>query len=130
VRRGAEAVEQLLRGGEFEMVKKTKKALRIDFSGKLTVHTIRDQRKRLLAALNAPGPVRIAFHDVSAVDLSFFQTLYAFYRSLLRDKRSISVEQPISPQIRTCMETLGYQRKVSCTEEGEDSCFWKLITTP
>ncbi len=111
------------------MVKKTNKPLRIDFSGKLTVHTIRDQRRRLLEALSAPGPVTVAFHDITAIDLSFFQALCAFHRSLLRDKKCVDVEQPVSPRIRACMESLGYQRKVSCTEEGEDSCFWKLITT-
>jgi hypothetical protein len=108
--------------------KKQAVPMKIEFSGRLTVHTAQEQKQRLLEAAAADGPLTVVWGDITHIDLSFFQLLCAFHRSMLRKKRLVDVELPVGSKFREIMAVIGYRRRAGCTEAGEESCFWKKIT--
>ena len=109
------------------MSKKNSVGEKITFSGRLTIRTAREQKKKLMEAYQKGGPLRLEIRDVETVDLSFLQMLCSLHRTALRDKKKLTLEPPVSPILRRTMNAVGFERGVSCAKDGGATCIWKMI---
>lgn len=98
------------------------------FTGRLTIYSIAEMKAQLVQAYESASSLTLELNEVESVDLSFFQLLCSLHRSALHDKKKVDLKLPVSPLVRDMMSGMGYERRVSCTEEGEDTCFFKTIT--
>lgn len=110
------------------MAKKRIEETVFTFSGSLTIHCMRALKEKLVEAYEKSSGLLLEIVDVEAVDISFFQLLCSLHRSAVADHKPVSLKLPVSPYVRALMAGLGYERMVSCTDVGEDSCFFKAIT--
>ncbi|MBN2352865.1 MAG: STAS domain-containing protein [Spirochaetales bacterium] len=102
---------------------------KISLSGRLTIRTARDLKKKIADAYVKGGPLRLDIRDVEEVDLSFFQLLYSLQRTALRDKKQLVLEPPVSPLLRRTMSAIGFEQNESGSGEGDDPCIWRMIST-
>lgn len=93
----------------------------VRFSGSLSVGSLEEARRDLLAGVDGGREIRVEFGDVSQADLSFVQLLIAATRSAAGKGTALKPPSALPGPVRDVMAMAGMANHGGCAGRV---CFW------
>lgn len=93
-------------------------------TGDWNIQQASELKTMLLKALNENGELMLDFHDVTRVDLTFFQLICAAHRWSAARGKHLSHAGPFPNAIAEHLESAGFMRVQACRSVNEKKCFW------
>jgi len=109
-------------------IRREKKAERetIAFSGDLTVPHANTIVLALREALQDAAAVDIVIENVTAVDVTFLQTLCAAHRTAAAQGKEVTVRGEGREPLGSLLIAAGFPRQSGCQSNTRKSCLWRV----